>query len=83
MSDPQRPHGLQPSGLLHPWDFPGKSTGVGCQCLLLFLIDITSITSRHWYIQFKDYISQTPLLQGLANETKAKVIGRGLWEIDL
>ena len=34
VSDPQRPHGLQPSRLLHPWDFPGKSTGVGCQCLL-------------------------------------------------
>ena len=29
VSDPQRPHGLQPSGLLHPWDLPGKSTGVG------------------------------------------------------
>ena len=34
MSDPQRHHGLQPSRLLHPWDFPGKSTGVGCHCLL-------------------------------------------------
>ena len=22
------PHGLQPTRLLHPWDFPGKSTGV-------------------------------------------------------
>ena len=29
-----RPHGLQPTWLLHPWDFPGKSTGVGCHCLL-------------------------------------------------
>ena len=28
------PHGLQPTRLLHPWDFPGKSTGVGCHCLL-------------------------------------------------
>ena len=27
-------HGLQPTRLLHPWDFPGKSTGVGCHCLL-------------------------------------------------
>ena len=35
MSDPQRPHGLQPSRLLRPWDFPGKSTGVGCHCLLI------------------------------------------------
>ena len=34
VSDPQRPHGLQPFRLLHPWDFPGKSTGVGCHCLL-------------------------------------------------
>ena len=24
----------QPTRLLHPWDFPGKSTGVGCHCLL-------------------------------------------------
>ena len=27
-------HGLQPTRLLHPWDFPGNSTGVGCHCLL-------------------------------------------------
>ena len=32
-------HGLQPTRLLLPWDFPGnrtggKSTGVGCHCLL-------------------------------------------------
>ena len=29
-----RSHGLQPIRLLSPWDFPGKSTGVGCHCLL-------------------------------------------------
>ena len=23
-------HGLQPTRLLHPWDFPGKGTGMGC-----------------------------------------------------
>ena len=34
LSDSQRPHGLQPTRLLRPWDFPGKSTGVGCHCLL-------------------------------------------------
>ena len=28
------PHGLQPTRLLRPWDFPGKSSGVGCHCLL-------------------------------------------------
>ena len=39
MSDPQRPHGLQPTRLLRPWDFPGKSTGVGCHCLLRTNLD--------------------------------------------
>ena len=28
------PHGLQPPRLLHPWDFPGKNTVVGCHFLL-------------------------------------------------
>ena len=32
--DSSRPHGLQPTRLLRPWDFPGKCTGVGCHCLL-------------------------------------------------
>ena len=34
MCDSLRPHGLQPTTLLHPWDIPGKSTGVGCFFLL-------------------------------------------------
>ena len=34
MSDPQRPLGLQPTRLLRPWEFPGRSTGVECHCLL-------------------------------------------------
>ena len=29
VSDSSWPHGLQPTRLLHPWGFPGKSTGVG------------------------------------------------------
>ena len=34
VSDSSRPHGLEPTRLLHPWDFPGKSTRVGCHYLL-------------------------------------------------
>ena len=34
MSDSLQPHGLQPTRLLRPWDFPGKSTGVECHRLL-------------------------------------------------
>ena len=34
VSDSVRPHGQQPTRLLCPWDFSGKSTGVGCHRLL-------------------------------------------------
>ena len=34
MSDSVRPHRRQPTRLPHPWDSPGKNTGVGCQALL-------------------------------------------------
>ena len=34
VSDSVRPHRRQPTRLLHPWDSPGKNTGVGCHFLL-------------------------------------------------
>ena len=34
MSNSLWSHGLQPTRLLCPWDFPGKNTGVGCHFLL-------------------------------------------------
>ena len=47
-------HGLQPSRLLCPWDFPGKNTGVGCHFLLprIFLTQGSNPLGRqtlyHW-----------------------------------
>ena len=34
VSDSVRPHRRQPTRLHHPWDSPGKNTGVGCHSLL-------------------------------------------------
>ena len=51
MSDSWRPHGLHPTRLLRPWDLPGKSTGVGCHCLLReqrWESQITAIWSPSW-----------------------------------
>ena len=34
MSDSVQPHRRQPTRLPHPWDSPGKNSGVGCHFLL-------------------------------------------------
>ena len=34
VSDSVRPHRWQPTRLPHPWDSPGKNTGLGCHFLL-------------------------------------------------
>ena len=49
MSDSSQPHGLQPTRLLRPWDFQGKSTGVGCHCLLRYedLQDLSELTPKN------------------------------------
>ena len=46
VSDSSRPNGPQPTRLLQPWDFPGKSTGVGCHCLLPLLALESPINMR-------------------------------------
>ena len=34
VSDSSQSHGLKPTSLLHPWNFPVKNTGMGCHLLL-------------------------------------------------
>ena len=40
-----RPHRRPPTRLLCPWDFPGKSTGVGCQLVFPLFLAIFSFVS--------------------------------------
>ena len=67
VSKSYRPHGLQPTRLLHPWDFPGKSTGVGCHCR-----NIAEVSSKHetyfleLYILFRPHESCFPSRISLA-----------------
>ena len=55
VSDSSWPHGLQPTRLLRPSvGFSGKSTGVGCHCL----IQVVSLVGSYWLIWryfWKDY----------------------------
>ena len=53
LSDSSRPHGLQPTRLLCPWDFPGKSTGVGRHCLLWTRSMSFSNLKRPWRMWIK------------------------------
>ena len=49
MSDSLWPHGLWPTMLLCPWDFPGKSTGVRCHFLFqrIFLTQGSNLHLLH------------------------------------
>ena len=49
-----RPHGLKPTRLLRPWDFPGKSTGVGCLCLLWVLAILVLFIAQFFFLNLMD-----------------------------
>ena len=55
--DSLQPHGLQPTRLLCPWDFPGKSTGVGCHFLLQEVFptqgwNLSLLQLLYWLVDF-------------------------------
>ena len=50
MSDSVRPHRWQPTRLPHPWDSPGKNTGVGCHCLLQYMKVKVKSLSHVWLL---------------------------------
>ena len=50
VTDSLPPHGLQPAGLLCPWNFPGKNTREGCCFLLqrIFPTQGSNMRLLHW-----------------------------------
>ena len=49
------PHGLWPTRLLCPWNFPGKNTGVDCHCLLQGIFpaqesNLCLLCLLHWHV---------------------------------
>ena len=72
LSDSLRPHGLQPTRLLCPWDSPGKNTGLGCRFLLQGIFptqgsNLHLLYLLHWQVDSlplsqkgnRDYLSST------------------------
>ena len=87
--DPQQPHGLQPSRLLRPWDFPGKSTGVGdinyLPCFLNFLEKNKSEGRRETLIwQWRAKMSTNyvcPAAYNLYNVTRSRHWKLWIWKV--
>ena len=70
VSDPQQPHGLQPIRLLHPWDFPGKSTGVGCHCLR----SSKTIGMETWVLSINSNYPPWPSISILTSHLGVKIV---------
>ena len=83
MPDSLRPHGLQPTRLLCPMDFPGKDTGTGCVFLLHGIFP-----TQGWNI---DLLHCRQLLYHLSSEGNPKawqsevkcLVMLGLWRTKL
>ena len=61
-----QPHRLQPTRPLHPWNFPGKSTRVGChfllhvcmyvhKCICTYFVTLTKRKSAYIYLEKIDF----------------------------
>ena len=74
VSDSSQPHGLQPTRLLRPWDFPGKSTGMGCQSLLqgIFLTEELNLSRRRQW-------QCTPVLLPGKSHGRRSLVSYSLW----
>ena len=55
VSDSLQPHGLLPTRLLCPWDYPGKNNGGGCHFLLQGIfptqeLNLSFLRLLHWQV---------------------------------
>ena len=60
LSDSVRPHGLQPTRFLRPWDSPGKNTGVGCH----FLLQCMEVESESEVLSHDPMLTSIPYFDG-------------------
>ena len=57
-----QPHRRQPTRLPHPWDFPGKSTGVGCHWLLDIHKKVRGKVAQFWSTITRTHTKSTAAL---------------------
>ena len=67
MSDSVQPHRLKPTRLCHPWDSPGKNTGVGCH-FLLQCVKVKSLSRVRFLATPWTAAYQAPLSMGFSRQ---------------
>ena len=71
MSDSVQPHRWQPTRLPHPWDSPGKNTGVGCHFLLharKWKVKVKSLSHVWLFVTPWTVAYQAPLSMGFSRQ---------------
>ena len=79
-----RPHRRQPTRLPHPWDSPGKNTGVGCH----FLLQCMKVKSAQSCLTLRDPMDSSPpgssihgIFQARGLEWGTTAFSTGQWEV--
>ena len=76
MSDSVQPHRWQPTRLPHPWDSPGKNTGVGCHFLLQCMkVKSESKSLSHDWLLVTPWTAAGVLIEGLILKLKLQYFG--------
>ena len=71
LSDSVQPHRRQPTRLPRPWNSPGKSTGVGCHCLLR--LESIHMYNLHVLTQFFKSTQETGIVILILPKSKQRV----------
>ena len=77
MSDSVRPHRRQPTRLPHPWDSPGKNTGVGCHFLLQCMKVKSESEVTQWCSVLSDSMDCSPPGSSIHGTFQARVLEWG------
>ena len=77
VSNSSLPHGLQPTSLLHPWDFSGKSTGAGAIAFSDTFPTVDEFNSDDHYVYY--YGQESLRRNGVAIIVSKKALNAVLW----
>ena len=83
VSDSVRPHRWQPTRLPHPWDSPGKNTGVGCHFLLQSIEYYSAIKKNTLESVLMRWMKLEPIIQSKPErKTPIQYTNSYIWNLE-